>query len=29
MIEFNFMCDVSAMELVKLDMKKQHYSIFY
>ena len=26
MTEFNFMCDVAAMGLVKLDIKKQRYS---
>ena len=28
MTTFSFMWDVDAMELVKLDIKKQHYSLF-
>ena len=28
MRKFGFMCDVAAMELVKLDIKKQRYSLF-
>ena len=28
MTKLNFMCDVSAMLLVKLDIKKQHYNRF-
>ena len=28
MTKFNFMCDVVAMELVKLDIKKQRNSLF-
>ena len=27
MTEFNFMCDMAAMEVVKLDIKKQRYSL--
>ena len=26
--DYNFMCDVAAMRLVKFDIKKQHYSRF-
>ena len=29
MTKFNFMFDVAAMGLVKLDIKKQRYSLFY
>ena len=29
MTKFNFMCDVAAMGLVKLDIKKQRYSFYY
>ena len=28
MTKFNFICDVDAMVLVKLDNKKQRYSLF-
>ena len=29
MTEFNFMYDVPVKELVKLDIKKQRYKLFY
>lgn len=28
-LQLNFMCDLAAMELVKLNIKKQCYSPFY
>ena len=28
MMEFNFMCEMDAMELVRLDFKKQRYGLF-
>ena len=29
MTEFNFICDVAVMELLKSDITKQRYSLFY
>ena len=29
MTDFSFMCDVTAMEMVKLDIEKQRHSLFY